>query len=176
MEPRKLASRKGDERKHDLILLDVMLPKMSGLEGCQHLRADDVNTPIIMLSARGKSSDAAFGLKLGSDDYIAKPFDVGELVTRIDVVLRRSGNGIDGDRTESFAVIQLDFLRLEAKRGGKPIDVTPKEFEKFCNFSLNTQARLLPENSSLITFGSNALHFTRARLMLILIVSNKKSF
>src|SRR5262245_3801370 len=74
----------------DLILLDLMLPKMSGLEICQRLRADQVETPIIMLTARGASSDAAFGLKLGADDYIPKPFDVGELLARIEAVLRRA--------------------------------------------------------------------------------------
>ena len=68
----------------DLILLDLMLPKMSGLEVCQRLRAIGIETPIIMLTARGASSDAAFGLKLGADDYIPKPFDVGELRSAVD--------------------------------------------------------------------------------------------
>ncbi len=124
-----IASKKNGGKKLDLILLDVMLPKMSGLEVCQHLRADKVNTPIIMLTARGESSDAAFGLKLGADDYIAKPFDVGELLARIEAVLRRAGSDIDNHQMVSFADIELDFLRLQAKRAGKPIDVTPKEFE-----------------------------------------------
>lgn len=74
----------------DLIVLDLMLPKMSGLEVCQKLRTAGIETPIIMLTARGASSDAAFGLKLGADDYITKPFDVGELLARVEAVLRRA--------------------------------------------------------------------------------------
>jgi DNA-binding response OmpR family regulator len=74
----------------DLILLDLMLPRMSGLEICQRLRSAGVETPVTMLTARGAPADAAFGLKLGADDYIPKPFDVGELLARVAAVLRRS--------------------------------------------------------------------------------------
>ncbi|MEK7724372.1 MAG: response regulator transcription factor, partial [Acidobacteriota bacterium] len=113
----------------ELILLDLMLPKMSGLEICQRLRAKDIETPIIMLTARGESSDAAFGLKLGADDYIPKPFDVGELLARIEAVLRRSIRHQNEKQTFNIGDVQLDLRRLKATRNGEPIELTPREFE-----------------------------------------------
>jgi two-component system, OmpR family, alkaline phosphatase synthesis response regulator PhoP len=113
----------------DLILLDLMLPKMSGLEICQRLRASEIETPIIMLTARGASSDAAFGLKLGADDYIPKPFDVGELLARIEAVLRRANRHHNEKRIVSIGGVQLDLRRLKATRDGEPVDLSPREFE-----------------------------------------------
>jgi two-component system, OmpR family, alkaline phosphatase synthesis response regulator PhoP len=113
----------------DLILLDLMLPKMSGLEICQRLRAGEIETPIIMLTARGASSDAAFGLKLGADDYIPKPFDVGELLARIEAVLRRANRHHSEKRIVSIGGVQLDLRRLKATRDGEPVDLSPREFE-----------------------------------------------
>ncbi len=124
-----MASRRNSAPHVDLILLDLMLPKISGLEICQQLRADNISTPIIMLTARGGSSDAAFGLKLGADDYISKPFDVGELLARVEAVLRRSGTGDRVNQVVRFANIKLDFLHLQAKRDGELLDITPREFE-----------------------------------------------
>ncbi len=113
----------------DLILLDLMLPKMSGLEVCQRLRASEIETPIIMLTARNESSDAAFGLKLGADDYIPKPFDVGELLARIEAVLRRTNRQNNEKQIVSIGQVQLDLRRLKASRNGEPIDLSPREFE-----------------------------------------------
>lgn len=113
----------------DLILLDLMLPKMSGLEICQRLRANELETPIIMLTARGASSDAAFGLKLGADDYIPKPFDVGELLARIEAVLRRSSRQQTEKHIFYIGNVQLDLRRLKASRNGEPLDLSPREFE-----------------------------------------------
>lgn len=113
----------------DLILLDLMLPKMSGLEICQRLRANEIETSIIMLTARGASSDAAFGLKLGADDYIPKPFDVGELLARIEAVLRRTNRHHNEKQIFNIGNVQLDLRRLKATRNGEPIDLSPREFE-----------------------------------------------
>lgn len=113
----------------DLILLDLMLPKMNGLEICQRLRANEVETPIIMLTARGASSDAAFGLKLGADDYIPKPFDVGELLARIEAVLRRTNRQQNEKQIVNIGNVQLDLRRLKATRNGEPIELSPREFE-----------------------------------------------
>ncbi|MCB1025842.1 MAG: response regulator transcription factor, partial [Acidobacteria bacterium] len=124
-----LAGKRNSSKSFDLILLDLMLPKMSGLEVCQQLREDDVSTPIIMLTARGEPSDAAFGLKLGADDYVSKPFEVGELLARIDAVLRRSGKSAGEDRTAMIGDIRFDFLRLKAKKNETELDITPREFE-----------------------------------------------
>ena len=114
---------------YDLILLDLMLPKMSGLEICQRLRANEIETPIIMLTARSASSDAAFGLKLGADDYIPKPFDVGELLARIEAVLRRSHRGSQQKQFVSIGNVQLDLRRLKATKNGDALDLSPREFE-----------------------------------------------
>ncbi len=122
-----LASNKNEA--FDLILLDLMLPKMSGLEICQRLRARETETPIIMLTARVASSDAAFGLKLGADDYIPKPFDVGELLARIEAVLRRIHRHHDEQQTVNIGNVQLDLRRLKATRNGEPIDLSPRAFE-----------------------------------------------
>jgi len=116
----------GQER-FDLILLDLMLPKMSGLEICQRLRSREIETPVIMLTARGASSDAAFGLKLGADDYIPKPFDVGELLARIEAVLRRANR--QHYETVRIGDVHLDLRRLKATRNGEPVDVSPRGFE-----------------------------------------------
>lgn len=113
----------------DLIFLDLMLPGMNGLEICQRLREMNCETPIIMLTARGESSDAAFGLKLGADDYIPKPFDVGELLARAAAVLRRSRPPKSEERTVKIGDIELDLRRLRAKKNGQSLDLSPREFE-----------------------------------------------
>lgn len=114
--------------KPDLIILDLMLPKMNGLEICQRLRAAGVETPILMLTARGAASDAAFGLKLGADDYMPKPFDVGELLARVEAILRRA---VRQQIKESISIgdVELDLRRLKATKNGKPLDLSPREFE-----------------------------------------------
>ncbi len=121
----------GGEAAPDLVMLDLMLPRMSGLEVCQRLRAAGVETPIIMLTARGAASDAAFGLQLGADDYIPKPFDVGELLARVAAVLRRA-RATRQSPTDSVAHIgdvELDLRRLRARRADVPVDLSPREFE-----------------------------------------------
>lgn len=118
------------ENAPDLILLDLMLPKMSGLEICQRLRAAGIETPMIMLTARGAASDAAFGLKLGADDYISKPFDVGELLARVAAVLRRAGKRPKGVQDViRIGTVELDLHRLRATKNGAPLDLSPREFE-----------------------------------------------
>lgn len=111
----------------DLIILDLMLPRLSGLELCQRLRAAGNERPVIMLTARGSPSDVAFGLKLGADDYLGKPFDVNELLARVEAVLRRSG------RLRAAVVrlgdVELDLRRLRASRRGEALDVSPREFQ-----------------------------------------------
>ena len=113
----------------ELIILDLMLPKISGLEVCQRLRRAGVETPVIMLTARGAASDPAFGLKLGADDYIPKPFDVGELLARVEAVLRRAKRPQAGPEVISIGDVELDLRRLRATKQGKPLDLSPREFE-----------------------------------------------
>ena len=113
----RLASVNAGDQGPELIILDLMLPKMSGLEVCQRLRRAGVETPVIMLTARGAASDAAFGLKLGADDYIPKPFDVGELLARVEAVLRRAKRPQAGPEVISIGDVELDMRRLRATNG-----------------------------------------------------------
>jgi two-component system alkaline phosphatase synthesis response regulator PhoP len=145
----------------DLILLDLMLPKMSGLEICQRLRASDVETPIIMLTARGASSDAAFGLKLGADDYIPKPFDVGELLARIEAVLRRTNRRQNEKQIFYIGNVQLDLRRLKATKNGEPIDLSPREFEILQLLIAHTGETVTREQLLHHIWGEHASLYTR---------------
>jgi len=116
------------ERKPDLVVLDLMLPRMSGYELCQKVRGEGLSTPIVMLTARGEEADRILGLDLGADDYVTKPFSVRELLARIRAVLRRTQPEKRlPDRLE-FDDVAVDFLRFEASRNGGPVEMTRKEF------------------------------------------------
>ncbi len=119
------------ETKPDLVLLDVMMPKMDGLEVCKELRKRDVTVPVIMLTARGEEIDKVVGLELGADDYVTKPFSPREVVARIKALLRRSRTaGPDPELTElRFADVEVDFKQFQARRAGKPVKLTAREFQ-----------------------------------------------
>ena len=110
----------------DLIVLDVMLPKASGLEICRQLRSAGNDVPIIMLTARGQEGDKIQGLKLGADDYVTKPFSFLELMARVEAVLRRSRRP-PAPESYSFGDVTIDFRRREAARGGAPLDLSARE-------------------------------------------------
>lgn len=112
---------------HDLIILDVMLPKKSGLDVCRELRRMGNNTPVIMLTARGQEIDKIVGLKLGADDYVTKPFSFMELLARVEAVLRRSTRTATGDEFE-FGHVRLDFRTYQATKETLPLELTPREF------------------------------------------------
>ena len=112
----------------DLVLLDVMLPGLNGFDVCRRARADGLQTPIIMLTARGEESDRVLGLDVGADDYVTKPFAIRELLARIRAVLRRTSvtNGeVDALRIGELAI---DFRSYEATRAGESLALTRKEF------------------------------------------------
>ena len=113
----------------DLILLDVMLPKMSGLDVCRTLRRRGVLTPIIMLTARGQEPDKVAGLELGADDYVTKPFGIRELMARIRAQLRRVSQLTPELNHYEFDSIDIDFRTYSARKSGKPLPLTPREFE-----------------------------------------------
>jgi two-component system alkaline phosphatase synthesis response regulator PhoP len=112
---------------HDLIILDVMLPKKSGLDVCKELRKNGSHTPVIMLTARGQEIDKIVGLKLGADDYVTKPFSFMELLARVEAVLRRTQKNTAGDEYE-FGGVKLDFRTYQAAKNEQPLDLTPREF------------------------------------------------
>jgi DNA-binding response OmpR family regulator len=111
----------------DLMVLDVMLPKLSGLDVCKALRAEGSSVPIIMLTARGQEIDKVLGLKLGADDYVTKPFGFMELVARAEAVLRRSGNAGRPISSYRFGDVSVDFKKGELRRKNVLVDVTARE-------------------------------------------------
>lgn len=111
----------------DLILLDLMLPRMSGYEVCRQLRAEGIATPIIILSARGEETDRILGLDLGADDYVTKPFGIRELVARVRAVLRRANGDAAQPATLRFDDVVVDFRAHTVHRGGEPLELTRKE-------------------------------------------------
>jgi DNA-binding response OmpR family regulator len=117
------------KQKPDLIILDIMLPVLDGYEVCKRLRMEGDTTPIIMLTVKDKEIDRVLGLELGADDYVTKPFSLRELMARVKAVLRRTEERAKGLATYSFAQIELDFRKYEAKKKGKKLELTPLEFQ-----------------------------------------------
>ena len=116
------------EKNPDLVILDLMLPRMSGYEVCRKARGEGVKTPIIMLTARGEEADRILGLDLGADDYVSKPFSVRELMARVRALLRRATAADSTPDTLEFDDVVVDFTRYEARKGARTLDLTRKEF------------------------------------------------
>jgi len=121
------------EAPPDLIILDVMLPKMSGLDVCRQLRKDGSTVPIVMLTARGQEIDKVVGLKLGADDYVTKPFSPREVTARIKAILRRCSTGAAAAPDDSAPLvagdITIDPRTREAEARGVPLTLTALEFD-----------------------------------------------
>jgi DNA-binding response OmpR family regulator len=116
------------EGHYDLIILDIMLPKMNGLDVCRHLRQDKNTTPILMLTAKSQELDKVLGLELGADDYVTKPFSPRELLARIKAILRRTRQIREGIDSWRFGCVEVDFKKYEASKNGEPLDLTALEF------------------------------------------------
>jgi two-component system phosphate regulon response regulator PhoB len=117
----------------DLILLDIMMPAMSGWDVCRELRRKGLDIPIIMLTARGEEGDRVRGLDAGADDYVSKPFSPTELVARIRAVLRRIRPAL-ADEALNYADIVMDLVAHRVIRGGKPVHLGPTEFRLLRHF------------------------------------------
>jgi DNA-binding response OmpR family regulator len=118
------------EKKPDLVILDLMLPRMSGTELCRKVRNEGLTTPILMLTARGEEKDRVAGLDQGADDYVTKPFSVPELLARIRALIRRVDRARTGDLPAElhFDDVAVDFKRFEARKAGKALEMSRKEF------------------------------------------------
>ena len=119
--------RQATQTPPDVIILDVMLPKMSGLDVCRDIRKAGNNVPIIMLTARGQEIDKVLGLKLGADDYVTQPFGFLELMARVEAVLRRASGRAARVEAYEFGAIKADFKKGEVRRNGKVLDLTARE-------------------------------------------------
>ena len=113
---------------YDVIILDLMLPGIDGLQICRELRAERVLTPVLMLTARGAVEDRVTGLNVGADDYLTKPFAMEELLARVNALLRRRDRTFEETPQLRVGDLTLDLIAHEAKRAGKPIELTAKEY------------------------------------------------
>jgi len=166
------ALQKYRERKPDLILLDLMLPVMDGREVCRSIReSGDSATPIIMLTAKGETVDKVSGLKMGADDYITKPFEMKEVLARVEAVLRRAAPGDSASRRLSFDKLVIDLDAFELIVDGKRVDTPPKEMELLYHLASSpnrvyTRNQLLDEVWGFDYFGDSRtvdVHIKRLR-------------
>lgn len=118
-----------DNGKYDLIILDVMLPRLSGFDVCKKVREAKNKTPIILLTAKGEEIDKVVGLEIGADDYITKPFSLRELIARIKAVLRRSGESDQDLNSIMIGKLELHFKTFNAFENGTEIPMSHREFE-----------------------------------------------
>jgi len=147
----------------DLILLDVMLPKMTGLDVCRKLRTDGRGVPIIMLTARGQEIDKVLGLRQGADDYVTKPFGFMELMARVEAVLRRCTSALGGhpETTCRFGDVTIDFRACEGWKGGRPIDLSPRELKLLAYFLQHPGEVISRETLLDAVWDYNAILYTR---------------
>src|SRR5205809_7727038 len=113
---------------YDVVILDIMLPGIDGVEVCRQMRAERIMSPVLMLTARGSIEDRVTGLNVGADDYLTKPFAMEELLARINALLRRRDQRFDENLRLSVGDLTLDLVRHEARRAGRVIELTAKAF------------------------------------------------
>ena len=119
----------------DLVVLDVMMPRMSGLDVCKQLKAKRPSLPIIMLTARGQEIDKVVGLELGADDYVTKPFSIRELMARVKAVLRRVSPPVTAPEVYRFSDVEVNTRSNEVRRAGTPVELSAKEFALLAYFA-----------------------------------------
>jgi two-component system, OmpR family, response regulator len=127
---------------YDVVVLDIMLPGIDGIEVCRQMRAERIMTPVLMLTARGSVEDRVTGLNVGADDYLVKPFAMEELLARINALLRRRDQRFDDNPRLAVADLTLDLVSHEARRDGRVIELTAKEFA-LLEYLMRNQGRAL---------------------------------
>jgi two-component system alkaline phosphatase synthesis response regulator PhoP len=147
---------------YDLIILDLMLPKKSGIDICRDLRQMGLAIPILMLTARTQTEDKVVGLKIGADDYLTKPFEMLELLARIEALLRRATRTFSSaPLIYQFGTIRVDFRRTEITRNGEPIALSAKEFQLLRYFIDHKGETLTRETLLQEVWGYSAIPYTR---------------
>ena len=145
----------------DLVLLDVMLPRLGGFDVLRELRRQAVEIPVIMLTARGQLVDKVVGLKLGADDYVTKPFEMVELLARVEAKLRRGAPSSRPADGHQFGDIQIDFRRAEVTKAGAALGLSAREFQLLRYFVEHRGATLTREELLNEVWGYNAMPSTR---------------
>jgi two-component system, OmpR family, alkaline phosphatase synthesis response regulator PhoP len=146
----------------DLVILDVMLPHKNGFDVCRDLRRRSVNTPVLMLTARGQVVDKVVGLKLGADDYLTKPFEMMELLARVEALLRRVPATPDPQiEAYRFGPVKIDFRRAEIERDGEKVELSAKEFQLLRYFIEHRGATLSRDELLNEVWGYDAMPATR---------------
>jgi two-component system alkaline phosphatase synthesis response regulator PhoP len=145
----------------DLLLLDVMLPRLGGFDVCRELRRRGVDTPVVMLTARGQVVDKVVGLKLGADDYVTKPFEMTELLARVEAHLRRAPAAPHPAEGYAFGDLRVDFRKAEAMRDGAPVELSAREFQLLRYFIEHRGATLTREELLNEVWGYHVMPSTR---------------
>jgi len=127
--------------ENDLMVVDIMLPGLDGLSMIKRLRAEKINTPVIVLSAKDRVDDRVKGLEAGADDYLTKPFAFSELLARIQALMRRAG-GVTDPTVLSCGDLAMDLMKREVKRGGRVVDLQPLEFS-LLEYLMRNQERVV---------------------------------
>lgn len=152
----------GLNNSFDVIILDLMLPKKNGLDVCRDLRQKGITTPILMLTAKGETVDKVVGLKLGADDYLTKPFEVIELLARIEALLRRSSIVVPKTfETYSFSDVEIDFRRAVVTKNKQNVELSAMEF-KLLQYLIENRGEVLKRDELLDeVWGYDAMPTTR---------------
>jgi two-component system alkaline phosphatase synthesis response regulator PhoP len=145
----------------DLVLLDVMLPRLNGFDVLRELRRRAIETPVIMLTARGQIVDKVVGLKLGADDYVTKPFEMVELLARVEAKLRRAPVAPHPAEGYQFGDVRIDFRRAEVTKAGAALDLSAREFQLLKYFIEHRGATLTREELLNEVWGYHAMPSTR---------------
>ena len=151
----------GSQPRFDLIVLDVALPRKNGYDVCRDLRARRVQTPVLMLTARGQVVDRVVGLKLGADDYLTKPFDMSELLARIEALLRRARNAAASADAVVFGSVHADFRSAVVQRDGRQVELSGLELKLLRYFVEHRGALLTRDELLEKVWGYEAMPVTR---------------
>lgn len=144
----------------ELIILDIMLPRKNGFDVCRDLRQQGIQTPVIMLTARGQVVDKVVGLKLGADDYLTKPFEMIELLARIEALLRRAPVAASAE-VYQFGPVRVDFRKAEVMRDGQPVELSAREFQLLRYFIEHRESAITRDELLNEVWGYHAMPTTR---------------